>query len=67
MPGTRPGHKLVGVWLPDSFHRAIGLLAAVNGETTSDLIRRVLMREAIDRRDEVHEATDEQRAEAPQS
>lgn len=63
MPGTRPGHRLVGVWLPDEFHRAIGLLAAVNKETTSDLIRRVLMREAIDRRDEVHEA-DEQRSEA---
>lgn len=48
MPGSRPGHKLAGVWLPDACHRAVGLLAASRGETASDLIRRAIVREAID-------------------
>ena len=60
MPGARPGHRLLGVWLPKDFHRAVGLLAAARGETQSEMLRRLLVREATGQE---RESTDEQRAE----
>lgn len=61
MPGTRQGHRLASAWLPEEFHHAIGLVAAARGESKSELIRRVLVQEAL----AVREDSDENdRAEA---
>lgn len=64
MPGSRPGHRIASVWLPDAFHRAIGLLAASRGETKSDLIRQAIVREAMAREETAADEQREERTEA---